>query len=134
VSTHLETGPPALQGWAQLGAAVALLAAAFAADPAGRALAVPAAVLLGVLGGRDLLLRPTLTADPDGIAVVDGFRRRWVGWDELEQARVVTDRRAPLLELDLGDTVVVLSRRRLGQPPTLVLEQLGGARPRQSDP
>jgi hypothetical protein len=43
---------------------------------------------------------------------------------------VVADRRAALLELDLGSVTVVLSRRRLGCPPVQALEQLEAARPR----
>jgi hypothetical protein len=43
---------------------------------------------------------------------------------------VITDRRTPLLELDLDHTVVVLSRRRLGTAPYLVLEELDTVRMR----
>jgi hypothetical protein len=129
VTARFATGPPPLQGWAELAAAAGLLGAAFAVDPVGRVLVAPAVVLLAVLGARDLLLRPTLTAGHEGLLVVDGFRRRAVRWPELARARVVTDRRAPLLELDLGDTVVVLSRRRLGQPPALALAELEATRP-----
>ena len=37
---------------------------------------------------------------------------------------MITDRRTPLLELDLGDTLVVLARGRLGRPPQDVLAEL----------
>jgi hypothetical protein len=47
-----------------------------------------------------------------------------VPWDRVERMRVVRDRRAALLELDLGVTVVVLSRNRLGRWPEDVLTDL----------
>jgi hypothetical protein len=124
-----EAGPPSWQGWGQLALAALLLAGVPLADPVGRVLLLPAAVLLVVLGSRDLVLAPVLTADHQGLTVVDGFRRRTATWGHLRHARVVTDRRAPLLELDLDDVVVVLSRRRLGQPPALALQQLEALRP-----
>ncbi|MDP9497853.1 MAG: PH domain-containing protein, partial [Actinomycetota bacterium] len=81
-------------------------------------------LLLLAVAGRDLLLRPALRADAAGIVVVTGLRRRAVAWTEVERVQVVTDRRAPLLELDLGDTLVLLSRLRLGRPPEAVAAEL----------
>lgn len=106
----------------------ALLALAVPTPPLGRVLLVPAALALGTVSLRDLLMVPTLLVCAEGITVVVGFRRRAWRWDQVS-ARVVTDRRSPLLELDVGDTVIVLSRRRLGRAPDLVLEQLDSARP-----
>jgi hypothetical protein len=122
-------GPSRGQGWFQLAGAVLVLAAALGLDGLGRLLALPAAALLAVLGARDLHLRPTLRADTGGLTVVVGVRRLTVPWAEVEGLRVVTDRRSPLLEIDLGDTVVVLPRRRLGAAPSLVLEELAALRP-----
>jgi len=124
VKEPLEFGPPVGLGWLQVAVGVTLLCVTAAADPTGRVLMVPAAALLVALGVRDLVLRPTLSAGREGLTVVDGLHRRVVTWAAVERVRVVTDRRAPLLELDLGDAVVVLSRRRLWMPPSLVLEQL----------
>lgn len=101
-----------------------LALAALAVDPLGRLLLLPAAGLLLALALRDLLLRPTLTGTTDGLTLVTGLHRVTVPWADVEVLRVVTDRRAPLLEIDLGDTVVVLSRGRLGAPPYAVLEDL----------
>lgn len=125
----MQASPDRRLIWLQLGLAVCLLAAVAVADPAGRLLLVPAGLLLLVLGARDLLLRPVLTADPTGLRVVQGWSRREVPWSTVAGLRVVTDRRAPLLELDLGDTVVVLSRSRLGRAPYLVLAELEACRP-----
>jgi hypothetical protein len=127
----VEITPSRAQGWFVVGFGVLLVVGAVPAPPLGRLLLVPAALLLIAMGARDLLLAPTLVADAGGLIVVDGLRRRTVAWGELDRVRVVTDRRTPLLELDLGDTVVVLSRRRLGIPPYLALEQLERARAAQ---
>ena len=107
-------GQPLWIGWAQLLGAVGLAVVLAGTDPAGRLLLVPVIVLAAASGLRDLLLAPVLTAGPEGLSVVSGAHRRTAAWSQVERVRVVTDRRVPLLELDLGDTVVVLSRRRLG--------------------
>ncbi len=125
ISAAVVTAGPSLAASGVLAAAGLLLAVAgAAADPAGRLLASPAALLLLAVAGRDLLLRPALRADAAGIVVVTGLRRRAVAWTEVERVQVVTDRRAPLLELDLGDTLVLLSRLRLGRPPEAVAAEL----------
>ena len=104
--------------------AVGLLAGATVADSAGRLLLVAAALGLAVLAGRDLLLTPVLDADTEGLRVVDGWRRIEVAWSRVEDVRLVTDRRAPLVELDLGDRLVVLSRRRLARSPRDIVDEL----------
>ncbi len=124
VSDTLEVGPARGPGWLQVGLGLLLVGLTTTVDPAGRLLLVPAGLGLLAYAARDLLLRPVLRADVGGVTVVDGLRRRQVAWSGVERLRVVTDRRAPLIELDLGDTVVVLSRRRLGASPYVVLEQL----------
>ena len=126
----VTAGPPLTVAVVELLAAAALLAAVVPAGPLGRLLLLCAAVLVLVRGLRDLLLRPTLRATPQGLSLVDGLRRLDVPWAQVEQIRVVTDRRAQLLEVDLGDAVVVLSRSRLGAAPYLIREQLEELRPR----
>lgn len=124
-----DLGPSRALGWAQAALGLALAAGAAAADPGGRVLLVPAAVLLVVLGLQQALLWPVLSLRPDGLVVVTGLRRTAVPWRDLESAQVVTDRRAPLLQLDLGETLVVLSRRRLGTSPAEALALLAQVRP-----
>ena len=124
-------GPPSLAGLAKAVAGLLLLGALLrTSDPVFRVLLVPAGAFLLGLGLRDLVLRPALRATASSVTVVSGLRHVTAGWDEVERLRVVTDRRAPLLEVDLGHTLVVLSRARLGQHPYQVLEQLEELRPR----
>ena len=120
----LSAGPSRSSTSLLLLAAALLVVLGAAADAGGRVLAWPAAGLLAAAGLRDLLLSPVLRADEAGLEVVVGLRRHRVPWAQLEAARVVTDRRTPLLELDLGSTLVVLPGRRLGRAPQVVLEQL----------
>ncbi len=108
-----------LLAFAALLAVVTLLS-----DPAGRLLAGPAAVAVLVLGVRDLRSGPLLTADAGGLAVLQGWRRIRVPWEQVERMRVLRDRRAELLELDLGGTLALLSRQRLGRLPEDVLTDL----------
>lgn len=99
-------------------------------DAGGRVLAWPAAGGLLALAVRDLALGPALVADAGGLQLVHGLRRRYVPWSQVERVRVVRDRRTPLLELDLGSTLVVLSRARLGAAPDDVLPELLALRER----
>lgn len=92
---------------------------------------------LGALGlaVRDALLRPTLRADADGIEVVDGVTTRRARWEEVRAVRsAVVNRRMLVhlrtLELDLGDRLVVLSRRQLAHDPVDAAERLEELRPR----
>ena len=109
--------PPLRQGRLAVLTGVLLAGACLLTDLAGALLLAPAAVGLLAVGLRDLRLRPVLALDDTGITVVDGWRLRQAPYDDVVRARVVTDRRTPLLELDLGDAVVVLTGRRLGTTP-----------------
>lgn len=105
-----------------------LVVLALVTDAPGRVLVLPAAALLLAFGARNLVLHPALRADAHGVEVVAGVRRLRAAWPDVERLRVVTDRRTPVLELDLGDALVVLSRLRLGRPPGDVLAELLAAR------
>ena len=122
---------PAETAAAAGGAVVALVLAA-GADPAGRVLFGLAAIGLLALTVVDLLLRPRLSADPDGLRVRTLAVRRRLPWSALH--RVVVDERsrygltARTLELDAGDTLVVLGRRALGTDPRDVADALARIR------
>lgn len=124
----MSAGPPRWAAVALLLIATALLSLglglADAGNRSGRLLALPAGLVLAGLGLRDLLLRPVLCADADGVDVVVGLHRTRCPWSDVQRLRVVRDRRTPLLELDLGGALVVLSRQRLGRPPDMVIAEL----------
>jgi hypothetical protein len=73
---------------------------------------------------RDLRSGPVLRAGPAGLEVLQGLRRASVPWSQVERMRVVRDRRTEMLELDLGTTLALLSRNRLGRLPDDVLTEL----------
>ena len=131
-SPSLTVRPPRrLTSALALGAAL-LTVLAVLADPAGRLLAGSGAVLAALAVARDLLLGPVLRADHGGVTVLAGWRQVHASWSTVAALTVRTDRRTPVLDLDLGDTVVVLSRLRLGAAPDdilLVLQtlQTGGS-------
>ncbi len=125
---RLARGPTAWVGALEVGAAFVLLAGLTLVDPLGRLLLALGATVVLAVGLRDLFLRPTVVADRDGLIIVDGLARVQARWADVERLRIVTDRRAPLLEVDLGARVVVLGRRRLGAAPYLVLEELEALR------
>lgn len=116
-------------GLALLAGAVVLAAVTGVADAGGRLLAAPAALLALVLAVRELRGGALLRADREGVVVRQGWRTVSAGWDRVERLRVVKDRRAELLEIDVGATVLVLSRQRLGRYPADVLDDLQALRP-----
>ncbi len=120
----VTAGPSRASSYGVLALALLLVVVGTRSDTAGLLLTLPAAVVTAAWGVRDLVLRPVLTADAAGLRVVSGVRIHTLAWSQVERLRVVTDRRTPLLELDLGTHVVVLSRGRLGRPPSAVLEDL----------
>jgi hypothetical protein len=108
----------------QLIVGIALVALLPVVDRLGWVLLIPVAVGMIAGGVRDALLRPTLSADTAGLRVVDGLRHIDAAWADVERLRTVRDRRTPLLEIDLGAHLIVLSRRRLGAPVDDVLAKL----------
>jgi hypothetical protein len=111
-----------------------LLVVALLSDPAGRLLALPAAAIVLALAIRDVVSGPVLRAGPDGVEVLQGLRRTAVSWGQVERMRVVKDRRTEMLELDLGRTLALLSRNRLGRYPDEVLTELEGIRSTSEGP
>jgi hypothetical protein len=117
---------PVPRRWAYglLGLCGVLLVVAARSDPAGRLLALPAAVIVLGLSIRDFASGPVLRAGPVGVEVLQGLRRVSAEWGQVERMRVVKDRRTEMLELDLGGRLALLSRNRLGRLPAEVLTDL----------
>jgi hypothetical protein len=118
--------------------AVGLAVSLLALDAPGRVLVGTAAVLLLALVTRDLVLRPRLSAGPEGVDVATWGGRRHLDWPAL-RVRVRETRRLGVrgrtLELDTAagpddpGTLVVLSRRDLGVDPAEVARALQGLKP-----
>jgi hypothetical protein len=103
---------------------VAVLAAGLAAtsdDAPGRLLLGLLALWLAGLVAADLLLRPRLRADANGLEIRTLAVRRQLPWSAVRRLTVDARSRYGLasrtLEVDAGDTLVVLSRRSLGTDP-----------------
>ena len=104
-----------------------------ASDLPGRVLVGAAALLLFGLAGRDLLLRPRLSAGAEGVVVRTLAGRRRIPWPEL-RVRVRSSRRfgvrSRTLELDTATgpedpgILVLLGRRDLGADPDDVARAL----------
>jgi hypothetical protein len=102
-------------------------------DAAGRVLVGAGALLLLALAARDVLVRPRLTAGPDGVDVRTWTRGRHLPWPGL-RVRVRESRRLGMrsktLELDTAagpdddGVLVVLGRRDLGADPEDVARAL----------
>ena len=115
-----------------------LALAVFFLDAPGRVLVGAGAVLLLVLVARDVVVRPRLSAGPDGIDVRGWAGGRHLPWPGL-RVRVRETRRLGMrgrtLELDtaLGPdddgVLVVLGRRDLGTDPAQVANDLRGLDP-----
>ncbi|HZB49369.1 MAG TPA: PH domain-containing protein [Mycobacteriales bacterium] len=124
--------PRPVETAAAAGGALVALALALVADPAGRVLFGVAAVGLLLVVAADLLLRPRLAADPTGVQVRTLAVRRRLPWSALQRVDVDERTRYGLvsrtLELDAGDTLVVLGRRALGDDPRDVADALARIR------
>jgi hypothetical protein len=102
-------------------------------DTAGRVLVGAAALLVLAVAARDALLRPRLTAGPDGVAVRTLSGRRHLPWHGLRVQVRATRRwglRSRTLELDTAagpdddGVLVLLGRRDLGADPDEVARAL----------
>ena len=93
-------------------------------DAAGRLLFGAACLLLLGYVISDLVYRPRLVFAADGLRVHSPLSRVSCPWTEVEDVRADTRSRYGLrsvtLEIDAGQTLVVLSRRALGADPGLV--------------
>ena len=135
VSERREYGPQRAVLALQLVAALALLVvAATSDDRGGRLLGGAAGLLLLAVAVHDLVLRPVLVVEPDGIEVAAIGGRRRLGWSQVERVDASTDIRrgvrSRLLEIDAGGTLVLLSQRRLGREPAEVVAEIADLRGR----
>jgi Bacterial PH domain len=98
-----------------------LLAVAATADTMGRFLALVAGAGLVAVALTDLVLRPRLRADGRGLTARTLGGRVTLDWSEVQDVRVDERRgvavRSTLLEIDAGETLVLLGRRSLGANP-----------------
>jgi hypothetical protein len=115
-------------------AAAAVLAAALTvtSDAAGRLLFAALTLGLAALVAADLLLRPRLRADADGLQVRTLAVRARLPWSAVQRVRVDERSRyglaARALEVDAGETLLVLGRRSLGADPRDVASTLEAIR------
>jgi hypothetical protein len=122
----VETGVSAVCGLLALGLALV------AGDAVGLFLFGVAGFGLLVVAGADLLLRPRLAADREGVRVrtLSGSRR--LPWPSLERVDVDELNRFGLasraLELEAAGQLIVLSRRTLGTDPREVADTLARIR------
>lgn len=89
---------------------------------------------MGYLGVTATVLRPRLQADGHGVTVRGVRGERRLPWAELTVRISRTHhwgRESTTLELDHGESMILLGRWELGSAPTLVAEQLEAARPRR---
>lgn len=111
---------------------LALCAAGLATDAMGRFLALVAGLGLLAVAAGDLLRRPRLRADDAGVTARTLTGRIDLPWSQVEAVRVDQRRgvavRSTLLEIDAGETLVMLSRRALGADPRDVADALAELR------
>jgi Bacterial PH domain len=133
---HWSTRPAETAALAVVG--LALLLALLFLDAAGRLLVGAAALLVLLLVVRDLVLRPRLSAGPEGVVVRTLGGRRQLPWPNL-RVHVRAGRRFGVrtrtLELDTAagpddeGVLVLLGRRDLGTDPDEVARALWGLDP-----
>ena len=103
---------------------IAVGLAGFTADGGARVFAAVAAVVLLGYAVSDLLFWPRLVLSAQGVQVQGPFERLAVGWGDVTtvraDVRIRHGLRSTALEVDAGDTLVVLSRRALGADPEAV--------------
>lgn len=126
-------------GWVTVALAAGWLL--FTRDPGGRLFATITLIAVFAVALAGTVLRPRLTAGPDGLAV-RGLRgtRRWP-WPAVRRLTVVRTRRlgrsVPVLEIDVRpvaehdaeDQLLVFTRLDLGTEPDDVAEELAILRP-----
>lgn len=126
---------PALVALLAAGAVAALAAAVFLDGP-GRFLLAVAAAGAAFEAVRSALLRPTLSADAEGVEVASGLTRERHPWSAVAAVAPLRPpgsggrlrRRANAVEIDLGERLLVVPGYRLGAPVPDVLSALDSLR------
>lgn len=102
-------------------------------DSAGRLLVGLAALVLIGLGGYDILVTPRLVASSTGLTVRTAGHRNQLRWAEIEDVRLDERSRLGLtsatIEIDAGNTLVVLGRHSLGRAPRDAFALVSAFRP-----
>lgn len=115
-------------------AALVALASAVTVDAAGRFLFAVAAIVLAGYAIGDLVFAPRLVVDRSGLRVHSPLARAVLAWSEVDEVRADARTRYGLrsvtLEIDAGDTLIVLSRRALGADPEVVAQAVRAFDPR----
>ncbi|MGY1615857.1 PH domain-containing protein [Geodermatophilus sp. SYSU D00691] len=131
----MQWSPRAAETAALAAIGLGLALAVLLVDPLGRVLVGAAALLMFGLAARDALLRPRLSAEPDGVVVRTLGGRRLLPWGGLRVQVRTTSRwglRSRTLELDTAagpdddGVLVLLGRRDLGTDPEEVARTLRG--------
>ena len=113
------------------GVLMAFACLAVATDPPGRILAGVAAVGLLIFAAGSWRARPRLALTDAGVVYRGWFHTRVLNRADIELIRITEFRRwgrkVRLLEIDTGETLLVLSRWDLGGDPLDVLDALTAA-------
>lgn len=116
-----------------IGTVAAVVLALVTTAPTGRLIACVAAVVLLAVAVGDLVFRPRLVADAGGLTVRSPLGRASLPWAAVDAVRTDTRLRLGLrstaLEIDAGETLIVLSRRALGADPEQVAATVNALRP-----
>jgi hypothetical protein len=115
------------------GVVAALVALALAGDGPSRAMAAVAVAVLLVYVVSDVVFSPRLVASVEGLTVRSPLVRTTLPWAAVEDVRADTRIRLGLrsttLEIDAGETLIVLSGRAIGGDPAVVAELARSFRP-----
>lgn len=123
---------PRYTALAAVGIVAALVALALAGDGPSRAMAVVAIAVLLAYVVSDLVFSPRLVASGAGLTVRSPLVRARLCWPEVEDVRADTrirfGLRSTTLEIDAGETLIVLSGRAIGGDPAQVADRLRAMR------
>lgn len=115
------------------GAAALAGALAIPVGNPGRLLMIVLALALAAEALRCTVIRPVLRADTDRVRIRIRTGEHDYGWSEVASVRARSTRRlvtVNLVEIDLGETLIVIPAYRLGRPAADVVAELSALRAR----